>query len=65
VPGNFFGTRYIFFEKIIKQNKLRNNINPITMNKKQKKIIPQRLKMRTILFKKINFKNKKYNFTIF
>jgi dTDP-4-dehydrorhamnose reductase len=65
VPGNFFGTRYIFFEKIIKQNKLRNNINPIAMNKKQKKIIPQRLKMRTILFKKINFKNKKYNFTIF
>jgi dTDP-4-dehydrorhamnose reductase len=65
VPGNFFGTRYLFFKKIIKENKLRNNISPITMNKKQKKILPLRLKMRTVLFKKINFKNQKYNFNIF
>jgi len=65
IPGNFFGSRFNFLNKIILANNIHNNLNPIKMPKKYKKMLPIYLKTSTYLFKKIKFKYTKFNFKLY
>jgi len=53
-PGNLFTSRYVFAKKIVNKNLQKKYLIPIKLNSKFKHL-PKNLKMKTSLFKKINF----------